>query len=130
MSTAKFNPRQTLWILFLLQVAFSVGLLAIAIYVHVAEIKLMAKQPEMEASDERARTHIQTERDIEQLRAAAIHIQNASDIGWDGLIKTVKWLDVGMWGIFLSSVCVATIGGFTVFAFQIRKKPDQNLEPN
>jgi hypothetical protein len=51
----------------------------------------------MQVSDEHARTDIQTERDIGQLRAAALHIQNASDITWDGLNKMTKWVDAGMW---------------------------------
>lgn len=74
----------------------------------------------MQSSRERARTHIQTERDIEQLRAAAIHIQDASDITWDGLIKMTKYLDAGMWWLFLSSVSVVIVGGYTVFVFRVR----------
>src|ERR1039458_1887034 len=130
MSMAKFTPRQTLWTMFLLQVAFSLGLLVVAIYVNARETQLMAKQPAMQVSDEHARTHIQTERDIEQLRAAALHIQNASDITWDGLIKMTKWVDVGMWSLFLSSVGLAIVGGCTVYAFRVRKTPPNTaLEP-
>jgi len=130
MSTLKLTPRQTLWTMFLLQVAFSLGLLFVASYVHSREVQLLAKQPAMQASDERARTHIQTERDIEQLRVAAIHIQNASDITWDGLIKTTKWVDLGMWSFFLSSVGIAIVGGCTVFAFRVRAtQPNKSPEP-
>lgn len=130
MSILKLTPRQTLWTMFLLQVAFSLGLLFIASYVHSREIQLLAKRPAMQASDERARTHIQTERDIEQLRAAAIHIQNASDITWDGLIKMTKWVDLGIWSLFGSSVGIAIVGGCTVYAFRVRKtQPNTALEP-
>jgi hypothetical protein len=126
MKMAKLTPRQTLWTMFLLQIAFSLGLLGVAIFVHAREIQLLAKQPAMQASDEHARMHIQTERDIEQLRAAALHIQNASDITWDSSIKLTKWLDVGMWSLFLSSASVAIVGGCTVYAFRVRKsQPNQ-----
>jgi hypothetical protein len=120
MSALKPTPGQTLWTMFFLQVAFSLALLFAASYFHSREIQLLAKQPAMQASDERARTHIQTERDIERLRAAAIHIQDASDITWNGLITMTKWLDVGMWSLFLSSVGIAGVGGCTVFAFRVR----------
>jgi hypothetical protein len=120
MNTLKLTPRKTLWTMFLLQVAFSLGLLSIASYVHSWEIQFLAKQAAMQSSRERARTHIQTERDIEQLRAAAIHIQDASDITWDGLIKMTKYLDAGMWWLFLSSVSVVIVGGYTVFVFRVR----------
>jgi hypothetical protein len=118
----KPTPKQTLWTMFVLQVGFSLGLLFVASHVHSREVQLLAKQPATQASDERARTHIQTERDIEQLRAAAIHIQNASDITWEALIKVTRWVDVGMWSLFLSSVCISIVGGFTVYAFLSQKK--------
>lgn len=107
--------------MFVLQVAFSLSLLLAAIYEHVGEIQLIGRQPAMQASGERARAHIQTERDIEQLRAATLHIQNASDITWDGLIKMRKWLDLYMWSMFGSSVGIAIVGGCTVYAFRVRK---------
>ena len=129
MSILKLTPRQTLWTMFLLQVAFSLGLLFVACYVHSREVQLLAKQPAMQASDERARTHIQTERDIEQLRVAALHIQNASDITWAGLIKMTKWVDVGMWSLFLSSVGLAIVGGRAVYAFRAQKtQPNKSLQ--
>jgi hypothetical protein len=126
----KFTPRQTLWTMFALQVAFCLGLLFVASYVHSREIQLLAKQAAMQVSDERARARIQTEQDIEQLRAAALHIQNASDITWDGLIKMTKWLDLAVWSFFGSSVGIAIVGGCTVYAFRVRKtQPNNAPEP-
>ena len=126
----KFTPRQTLWTMFLLQMVFSLGMLLIAVYVHAKETQLMAKQPTVQASDERARAHIQAEQDIEQLRAAALHVQNASDITWDGFVKMMRWLDIGIWSISLSSVGIAIIGGYAIYAFRDKKaQPNQALQP-
>jgi hypothetical protein len=121
MSTPKITPKQALWTMFLLQIVFCLGLFSIAAYTHSREIQLLAEQPAMQASDERARTHIQTERDIEQLRAAAIHIQNESNLTWNSLIKVTKWMDLALWGFFLSSVALAVMGACTVYSFRVRK---------
>jgi hypothetical protein len=123
MSILNPTPKQPFWTMLVLQVAFSLGLLFVASYFHLRKIQLLAMQPAMRASHDRARTHIQTERDIEQLRAAAIHIQNVSDISWDGLLKTTEWLDLGLWGLFVSSAGIAILGGYTVFAFRVQTTP-------
>ena len=112
------------------QVAFSLGLLLAAIYVHIRKSQLVAGQPAMQVSEERARAHIQSERDIEQLRAAAVHIQNASDITWGTVIDMMKDLDTAVWGLFFSSVGLTVVGGCTVYAFRVRKtQPNTSLEP-
>jgi hypothetical protein len=130
MGQVKLTPRQTLWTMFMLQVAFSLGLLLIAFYVHVRAAQLISGQPAMQMSEQRARAHIQTERDIEQLRGAALHVQNASDITWSAVIEMMRDLDTGMWGICLSSVGIAIVGGCTVFAFRVRKtQPDTTPGP-
>jgi hypothetical protein len=120
MSMAKLTPKRALWMMFLLQAACSLGLLFIAIDLQARETHLMNMQQAMLASDERARAHIQTEHDIEQLRTAALHIQNASNLTWDSLVEVTRWADLGIWSFFVSSVAIAFIGGCMVYKFRVR----------
>ena len=84
----------------------------------------------MQASEQRARARIQSEHDIEQLRAAALHIQDASDVTWNAVIRMMRDLDVVLWGLFFGSLGVVVIGGYTVFVFRVDKaQPNQSLEP-
>ena len=130
MSRTKLTPRQLLWIAFTVQAAVSLLLFLGAIYFQVRENRLIDRQPAMQASEQRARARIQNEHDIEQLRAAALHMQDASDVTWNAVIRMMRDLDVVLWGLFFGSLGVAVIGGYTVFVFRVDKaQPNQSLEP-
>jgi len=107
--------------MFVLQVALSLGLLLAAIHFQFKETELISRQPAMQESDARVRADIEAERDIERLRAAALYVQNASEISWNAVIGITKDLDTMVWAFCLSSIGMAIVGGCTVFAFRVRK---------
>ena len=82
----------------------------------------------MQASEGRARTRIQSEQDIEKLRAAALHTLNASDISWDTVLTMAKDMDTAIWALFLSSIGIAIVGGSAVYTFRVQQKQPNNVE--
>jgi hypothetical protein len=113
-----------LWTTFLLQVVASLFLFACCIYVHFRVTQLANNQPTMQTSEDRARTHIQSETDIEQLRSSALHVLNASDITWSGFLKTMGYVDIAIWGFFIATIAFATLSGFTIYALRVQSRGD------
>ena len=123
MSKTKFRPKQIIWATFLMQVMASLALLVLCFYFHFRTTQLLNNQPQMQASADRSRTHIQTETDIEQLRSSALHIANASDITWSGLLKIMKDFDLFAWGIFVFSTGNAIMSAYAIYSFRDQNRP-------
>ena len=116
MSEMKTNAKSHLRVTFVMQVVLSVFLFACALYIHLGVTHLADQQPATRASEDRARSRIQNGRDIEELRAAAIHALNSSDISWDTVVQLNRYTDMALWGLTLYTAMLATLGGYAVYA--------------
>src|SRR5580692_4414609 len=124
MNKTKFGPKQILWVTFLMQSMACLVLFIFCIYVHVKAMQLVNSEPKIQASEDRARTHIQNETDIEQLRSSALHIANASDMTGNTILKMMGDFDIFAWGYFLTLIACAAASGLTIYAFKIQNRPD------
>jgi hypothetical protein len=106
----------------LMQVFLSLSLLACGINFQSRTRELASQQQAPQTSSDRARTSIEKETDIDQLRARALHVLQAEDTTWRAYMAYFRQVGTAVWSGFYISLILSTITYCTIYALRVETR--------
>ena len=111
-----------LWTLLAVHLALTAVLFGFGVYLERRATALANRQPEMHIKEDRLKTRIESETDIEQLRATALRAWSISQKDWKMVVSILgDTSNAVLWSATLPAA-TAMILAFAVYGFRVQKR--------